>query len=109
MKDDDDDDDKRFDEEEVEFVPPPLPKEEKEEDDEDNDKKVSEEGAQGDGKRVTFESDDEEDKEWLAIQERRKQEVIKETRRENATYIPVQEIDKVDRIFKVLFFVTLFP
>mgnify|MGYP001222357690 CR=1 FL=1 len=70
---------------------------EKEEDDEDNDKKVSEEGAQGDGKRVTFESDDEEDKEWLAIQERRKQEVIKETRRENATYIPVQEIDKVDR------------
>ena len=98
MKDDDDDDDKRFDEEEVEFVPPPLPKEEKEEDDEDNDKKVSEEGAQGDGKRVTFESDDEEDKEWLAIQERRKQEVIKETRRENATYIPVQEIDKVDRL-----------
>ena len=57
MKDDDDDDDKRFDEEEVGCSYHYQKK--KKEDDEDNDKKVSEEGAQGDGKRVTFESDDE--------------------------------------------------
>ena len=43
-------------------------------------------------------TEDEEDKKWLALQEKRKQEVLKETKRVLSTYIPVREIDKSDRV-----------